>query len=148
MPPRAYVLIFFFWVLLTIITPTLIYWSSCTKPYLGSQGEKIVDTRSRRVMSSMENNNKLKITTTLNTTSSTPSRSPSPAPSPSPMRWNDTMRIKHNGELRTKSLTYLAAIWWVVWTERNNIIFRDTRLNAARAFERVTYLIKDWADAL
>ncbi|WOL02943.1 hypothetical protein Cni_G11662 [Canna indica] len=40
MPPRGYVLIFVFWALLTVITPTLISWSASAKPNLVAPGEQ------------------------------------------------------------------------------------------------------------
>lgn len=40
MPPRGYVLILASWVLLTVITPTLIYWSASAKSYLVAPGKK------------------------------------------------------------------------------------------------------------
>ncbi|URE44400.1 hypothetical protein MUK42_14876 [Musa troglodytarum] len=38
MPTRGYVLIFVFWALLTIITPTLVSWSASAKPNLVAPG--------------------------------------------------------------------------------------------------------------
>ncbi|XP_072961103.1 uncharacterized protein [Typha angustifolia] len=55
MPPRAYVLIFFFWAFLAVITPTLIFWSASARPNLDSQGEVRDDFIARRSMNSMEN---------------------------------------------------------------------------------------------
>ncbi|OAY84432.1 Transposon TX1 uncharacterized 149 kDa protein [Ananas comosus] len=42
----------------------------------------------------------------------------------------------------------IAAIWWVIWTERNRIIFGEGSPDASRALERVVALIKDWTDAM
>ncbi|OAY85399.1 hypothetical protein ACMD2_13933 [Ananas comosus] len=92
MPPRAYVLIFFCWALITIITPTLIFWSASAKPNLGSHGEAMNEIKSRRMMSSMENPHYLEIKNRIivNTTAFSPA--PAPAPSPLPMRGIDTLR--------------------------------------------------------
>lgn len=59
--------------------------------------------------------------------------------------WNETLSIPTT-VLRSKCLTRLVASWWVVWTERNNTIFREIPPNASRALERVVALTKDWLD--
>lgn len=45
---------------------------------------------------------------------------------------------------RSKCLSQLVAIWWVVWTERNGLCFSDAPFNSLRALERVGALIKAW----
>ncbi|EFH39996.1 hypothetical protein ARALYDRAFT_494743 [Arabidopsis lyrata subsp. lyrata] len=53
MKGRAYVMIFFFWALLTIITPMLVSWSQALKnlpPLSHDQEQKIKDTSPRRMM--------------------------------------------------------------------------------------------------
>ncbi|XP_020093104.1 uncharacterized protein LOC109713434 [Ananas comosus] len=61
--------------------------------------------------------------------------------------WTDASNIP-NAATRSKSLTRLAAIWWVIWTERNNTIFRKVLSNAIRALERVASLTNVWNGAL
>ncbi|XP_017697444.1 uncharacterized protein LOC108511170 [Phoenix dactylifera] len=92
MPPRGYVLVFFFWALLTVITPTLIFWSASAKPNLDSQGEFRNEVRTRRMMGSIENGYK-KNTTTTTTTTATTTQAPAQAPGPAPMTGNETRRV-------------------------------------------------------
>ncbi|GMJ15411.1 hypothetical protein HRI_005210300 [Hibiscus trionum] len=40
MGDRTFVVIFFFWAALTIITPTLVLWSESSKPFLETNGQK------------------------------------------------------------------------------------------------------------
>uniref|UniRef100_A0A6V7QVZ7 Peroxidase n=1 Tax=Ananas comosus var. bracteatus TaxID=296719 RepID=A0A6V7QVZ7_ANACO len=61
--------------------------------------------------------------------------------------WTETANYPNAGQ-RTKRLTSLATIWWVVWTERNKIIFNDGTPNASRAIGRVVSLTKDWTEVL
>ncbi|XVE94686.1 hypothetical protein REPUB_Repub02eG0030400 [Reevesia pubescens] len=47
---RTYVVIFFFWAALTIITPTLILWSESSKPNLELNGEKSEGIKDRKMI--------------------------------------------------------------------------------------------------
>ncbi|XP_010523599.1 PREDICTED: uncharacterized protein LOC104801916 [Tarenaya hassleriana] len=53
---RAYVMIFFFWALLTIITPMLVAWSDSLKHSPLSQGNKYGESGPRRMMGYVEMN--------------------------------------------------------------------------------------------
>ncbi|XP_050159764.1 uncharacterized protein LOC126633236 [Malus sylvestris] len=50
MSGRTYVVIFVFWAALTVITPTLVFLSETSKPYLDSNGEEIEGTKGRRLI--------------------------------------------------------------------------------------------------
>ncbi|KAF3337566.1 hypothetical protein FCM35_KLT18153 [Carex littledalei] len=89
MPPRAYVLIFVCWTLITIITPTLIFMSANANANGESQDlitDEVNDIKSRRMMSSIMKNaqakNRTNATIPLLTT---PQEVPVPTPSPLPM---------------------------------------------------------------
>ncbi|BFG17779.1 hypothetical protein CerSpe_040530 [Prunus speciosa] len=69
MSGRTYVVIFFFWAALTLITPTLIFLSETSKPYLDSNGEKIEGIKARRMIEIMRYQR---------------SRAPTEAPAPTP----------------------------------------------------------------
>ncbi|KAG1342805.1 hypothetical protein COCNU_05G010340 [Cocos nucifera] len=86
MPPRGYVLVFFFWALLAIITPTLIFWSASARSNLDPRGEFKNEVRTRRMMGSVENGYK------KNTTTTTATQAPAQAPGPAPMTANETRR--------------------------------------------------------
>ncbi|XP_019710796.1 uncharacterized protein [Elaeis guineensis] len=87
MLPRGFVLVFFFWALLSIITPTLIFWSASARPNLASQGESRNEMRTRRMMDSIENGHIKNKTTTI-----TQAPAPAPAPEPASMPANGTLR--------------------------------------------------------
>ncbi|KAG6528082.1 hypothetical protein ZIOFF_010230 [Zingiber officinale] len=87
MPPRAYVLIFVCWALLTVITPTLISWSASAKPNLVATdpGETLLEMKvNRRMMDSLD------VLLLKNSTSKRRHRGPSPAPAPAPV----TIKLK------------------------------------------------------
>ncbi|KAJ4963845.1 hypothetical protein NE237_023784 [Protea cynaroides] len=50
MPGRAFVLIFFFWALLSIVTPTLIFLSASSRATLDHKGEQSGGTSPRKMM--------------------------------------------------------------------------------------------------
>ncbi|XVF63828.1 hypothetical protein PTKIN_Ptkin09bG0117900 [Pterospermum kingtungense] len=50
MTGRTYVVIFFFWAALTIITPTLVLWSESSKPNLELNGEKSEGIKNRKMI--------------------------------------------------------------------------------------------------
>ncbi|CAN6582620.1 unnamed protein product [Malus baccata var. baccata] len=50
MTGRTYVVIFFCWAALTVITPTLVFLSETSKLYLDSNGEEIEGTKGRRLI--------------------------------------------------------------------------------------------------
>ncbi|KAL4295979.1 hypothetical protein GQ457_12G031170 [Hibiscus cannabinus] len=50
MGDRTFVVIFFFWAALTIITPTLVLWSESSKPFLETNGQKIEGIKDRRMI--------------------------------------------------------------------------------------------------
>ncbi|WOL12511.1 hypothetical protein Cni_G21278 [Canna indica] len=90
MPPRGYALVFFFWALLTIITPTLIFLSASAKQSHGAIEEAMHDLKvSRRMMGIMENGQFKNTTTTRTTRAST--AAPAPAPAPAPTTGNETL---------------------------------------------------------
>ncbi|THU57204.1 hypothetical protein C4D60_Mb03t01030 [Musa balbisiana] len=81
MPPRGYVLILVSWVLLTVITPTLIYWSASAKSNLVAPGEALLETKvSRRVMGSMDNGSLKKSRRRTIARAMVPAADPAPAP--------------------------------------------------------------------
>ncbi|XVE69857.1 hypothetical protein DITRI_Ditri10aG0025200 [Diplodiscus trichospermus] len=47
---RAYVVIFFFWAALTIITPTLVLWSESSKPNLELNGQRSEGIKDRKMI--------------------------------------------------------------------------------------------------
>ncbi|XVE56068.1 hypothetical protein DITRI_Ditri03aG0207400 [Diplodiscus trichospermus] len=47
---RTYIVIFFFWVALTIITPTLVFWSESSKPYMEVNGQKSEGMKDRKMI--------------------------------------------------------------------------------------------------
>ncbi|KAL0923824.1 hypothetical protein M5K25_004603 [Dendrobium thyrsiflorum] len=85
MPQRGYVLIFFFWALLAIITPTLVLWSASEKANLApkEEGSKVVVAR--RMISSTD-----KGFSKTNTTEDEEGMG-GPTPSPMPVRGNETL---------------------------------------------------------
>ncbi|KAB2628122.1 protein RER1B-like [Pyrus ussuriensis x Pyrus communis] len=50
MSGRTYVVIFFFWAALTVITPTLVFLSETSIPYSDSNGEQVEGTKGRRLI--------------------------------------------------------------------------------------------------
>ncbi|GMI96806.1 hypothetical protein HRI_003349900 [Hibiscus trionum] len=50
MGDRTFMVIFFFWAALTIITPTLVVWSESSKPYLETNGQKSEGIKDRRMI--------------------------------------------------------------------------------------------------
>ncbi|KAK8596729.1 hypothetical protein V6N13_001336 [Hibiscus sabdariffa] len=50
MGDRTFVVIFFFWAALTIITPTLVLWSESSKPFLETNGQKSEGIKDRRMI--------------------------------------------------------------------------------------------------
>lgn len=54
----------------------------------------------------------------------------------------------HDVAKRSVGLSSFAAIWWVAWTERNNIIFNAKATNAIRALDRANLLVQTWIDHL
>ncbi|URD90229.1 hypothetical protein MUK42_28120 [Musa troglodytarum] len=84
MPPRGYALVFFFWALLAIITPTLVVWSASAKQSHDTT-EATYDVKvSRRTMGISETGQ------SKNTTARTTVRAPRLAPAPAPSTGNDT----------------------------------------------------------
>ncbi|OAY85190.1 hypothetical protein ACMD2_12308 [Ananas comosus] len=65
-----------------------------------------------------------------------------------PSRMLQSLDSKDSSKTFSSSVTKLAAIWWVVWTEHNGICFRDVPLDVSRALERVAVLIEAWNEAL
>ncbi|XP_074568303.1 uncharacterized protein LOC141824870 [Curcuma longa] len=94
MPPRAYVLIFACWALLTVITPTLISWSASAKPNLAATvptdpGETLLEMKvNRRIMDSLD------ILQLKNSTTKRRHRGPSPSPAPAPAPAPVTIKLK------------------------------------------------------
>ncbi|THU45177.1 hypothetical protein C4D60_Mb02t15120 [Musa balbisiana] len=100
MPPRGYALIFFFWALLAIITPTLVVWSASAKqsydpteklisPPFHLISEATYDVKvSRRMMGITETGQSKN--TTARTTVRAPRLAPAPAPAPAPLTGNNT----------------------------------------------------------
>nr|DAD40758.1 TPA_asm: hypothetical protein HUJ06_015081 [Nelumbo nucifera] len=74
---RAFVLIFFFWAVLTVVTPTLIILSASAKSNFNSNGEKSSGLKARRMMGSLEGE---RIRRAL--AAPAPAQAPAPAPSP------------------------------------------------------------------
>ncbi|PKA49321.1 hypothetical protein AXF42_Ash014223 [Apostasia shenzhenica] len=62
MPHRAYVLIFIFWALLAIITPTLVLWSASAKPNFLLNKKENRGILARRMMASGKKANRRNIT--------------------------------------------------------------------------------------
>ncbi|KAK6939483.1 hypothetical protein RJ641_029014 [Dillenia turbinata] len=58
---RAYVLIFFFWAVLTIITPTLILWSASAKANLDHDGEIGEGVKARRKLGYFEEHMRMQV---------------------------------------------------------------------------------------
>ncbi|KAK1321344.1 hypothetical protein QJS10_CPA03g00323 [Acorus calamus] len=83
MPQRGYILVFVFWALLTLITPTLIFWSASARPSLATQEIKErnnTEIKGRRMMgSSMRDGSQRN--------SSAPAPAPAPGPAPAPAPW-------------------------------------------------------------
>ncbi|URD92059.1 hypothetical protein MUK42_00043 [Musa troglodytarum] len=81
MPPRGYVLILVSWALLTVITPTLIYWSASAKSNLVAPGGALPDTKvSRRMMGSTGNGRLKKSRRRSTARAMVPAADPAPAP--------------------------------------------------------------------
>ncbi|KAJ0962885.1 hypothetical protein J5N97_028007 [Dioscorea zingiberensis] len=88
MPQRGYVLVFFIWALIAIITPTLVSWSSASgESNMDSQGGARIEVKVRRMMVLME-----KSQARNTTTSSTFTQAPAPAPAPTMVGGNETYR--------------------------------------------------------
>ncbi|KAJ0086712.1 hypothetical protein Patl1_09165 [Pistacia atlantica] len=62
MTDRAYVLIFFFWAVLTIITPTLILLSESSKPNFDPNGKESEGINARKMMTYLEKHPKTPVT--------------------------------------------------------------------------------------
>ncbi|KAJ8641390.1 hypothetical protein MRB53_018084 [Persea americana] len=75
---RVFVLIFFFWALLAIITPTLVLWSASAKPSLGTIDERTIDIKVKRMMSYIEKSYSRRVLRPQ----SPVAEAPAPAPSP------------------------------------------------------------------
>ncbi|XP_039142727.1 uncharacterized protein LOC120280070 [Dioscorea cayenensis subsp. rotundata] len=91
MPQRGYVLVFFLWALIAIITPTLVSLSLASKKtnMEASQGGARIEVKVRRMMVLLEK------TLTRNTSSSSSSsftEAPTPAPAPTMVAGNGTHR--------------------------------------------------------
>ncbi|KAI6688267.1 hypothetical protein NL676_025095 [Syzygium grande] len=83
---RTIVVIFFFWALLTIITPTLVHLSESAKLKLTLNGENI-DTealRARKAFGFLKKSLASKPLDTARATAPVPAPSPSPSPEPQP----------------------------------------------------------------
>ncbi|KAK9947057.1 hypothetical protein M0R45_012494 [Rubus argutus] len=76
MSGRIYVVIFFFWAALTIITPTLIFLSETSKTYSELQDERSEGIKARRLIGYAV---KSPMSTTI-----TQESAPAPAPAPTP----------------------------------------------------------------
>ncbi|KAJ9166070.1 hypothetical protein P3X46_020869 [Hevea brasiliensis] len=90
MSERTFVVIFFFWAVLTILTPTLILLSESSKPDLYSNVDKSGLLNTRRTMVHAEKQPGKKLTP------SAPMEAPTPAPSPELVwgtRWYNLRRI-------------------------------------------------------
>ncbi|XP_020097763.1 uncharacterized protein LOC109716638 [Ananas comosus] len=48
-----------------------------------------------------------------------------------------------NVKKRSKGLSTLSAIWWAIWTERNNTIFRSTPPNPLCSLDRINVLLNN-----
>ncbi|XP_057975729.1 uncharacterized protein LOC131163045 [Malania oleifera] len=83
MSGRAFVLIFFFWAVLTVITPTLILWSESAKPSSVLDGKKNEGATARKMMGYFE---KLtKISPIAPEQAQPPAQAPGPGPVPAPV---------------------------------------------------------------
>ncbi|TQD81952.1 hypothetical protein C1H46_032503 [Malus baccata] len=82
MSGRIYVVIFFFWAALTVITPTLVFLSETTKPYLDSNGEKVEGTKGRRLIGIIgyEAQRRPRVLPTTEAPAASPPLSPAQAP--------------------------------------------------------------------
>ncbi|KAF8022803.1 hypothetical protein BT93_F0346 [Corymbia citriodora subsp. variegata] len=86
MSGRTFVVIFFFWALLTIITPTLVHLSESSKLKPSLNGENI-DTealRARKAFGFLKKPSATKRLDTARTKAPIPASGPAPSPSPSP----------------------------------------------------------------
>ncbi|XP_020097175.1 uncharacterized protein LOC109716257 [Ananas comosus] len=61
--------------------------------------------------------------------------------------WAETTEIPVESS-RKHRLIVLAAIWWVIWTDRNNYVFNGKSPNVAGSLERLKQLIDDWTTLL
>ncbi|KAH7658777.1 hypothetical protein IHE45_17G112000 [Dioscorea alata] len=88
MPQRGYVLVFFLWALIAIITPTLVSLSLAAKKtnMEASQGGARIEVKVRRMMVLLEK------TFARNTSSSSFTEAPTPAPAPTMVAGNGTQR--------------------------------------------------------
>ncbi|KAL5845123.1 hypothetical protein ACOSQ4_011081 [Xanthoceras sorbifolium] len=91
MNARAYVLIFFFWAVLTIVTPTLIILSESSKADFDQNGKFFEVMKPRKMMAYIEKHPRTpdslarkKLPELAPAPAPGPSPSPSPAPAPSP----------------------------------------------------------------
>ncbi|PSS31327.1 Cyclin-dependent kinase inhibitor 1C like [Actinidia chinensis var. chinensis] len=85
---RTYVLILFFWAVLTIVTPMLVRLSASAKPSINFNGEKTERTKAvlRRLLPPRA------LVATAPTQAPALPLAPSPSPSPSPSPHNGTMK--------------------------------------------------------
>ncbi|XP_020110397.1 uncharacterized protein LOC109725566 [Ananas comosus] len=61
--------------------------------------------------------------------------------------WAETTEILADSS-RKQGLILLAATWWVIWTDRNNSVFRGNPPNVTWSLERVKQLISNWTTML
>lgn len=59
-----------------------------------------------------------------------------------------TISNTNDTQKRSKGLTFLAAIWWVAWNEKNHFIFNLKAPDAARALDRANLLVTSWMNLL
>ncbi|PKU82616.1 uncharacterized protein LOC110100419 [Dendrobium catenatum] len=84
MPQRGYVLIFIFWALLAIITPTLVIWSASEKSNLAPKEEGSRVMVARRMIRSTDKG-------CLKTNKTEDEGMQGPTPSPMPVRGNEKL---------------------------------------------------------
>ena len=52
-----------------------------------------------------------------------------------------------NKETAKSWRSVMALVWWMLWKERNERIFRNTSCTSARLFEKIQLEAQDWVDA-
>ena len=52
-----------------------------------------------------------------------------------------------NKETAKSWRSVMALVWWILWKERNERIFRNTSCTSARLFEKIQLEAQDWVDA-
>ncbi|PKU86960.1 hypothetical protein MA16_Dca017860 [Dendrobium catenatum] len=86
MPHRGYVLIFIFWALLAIITPTLILWSATSRNNSASKEEESRRIESRKMLDSIEKRQR-------NNETEGERMDGAPAPAPTLLKGNENLKL-------------------------------------------------------